>query len=212
MADRPTEVARAAPLVRAALAEHAQLSARLADEQLVAQVAAVGERLLAAFGEGRKVVLFGNGGSAADAAHLAAEFVGRCTRDRPALPAVHLGDSTAGLTAVANDFGYGHVFERGVQAFVGPGDVVIGMTTSGRSENVLRGLAEAGRLGAVTVVMCGADDADLRPTVTHCLAVPSRSTPRVQEVHLLWGHLWAELVDSTFADQPGDGAPGADAV
>src|SRR5829696_3491402 len=167
MADRPKEGARAAPLVRAALADHAQLSARLTDEHLVAEVAAVGEGLVAAFGEGRKVVLFGNGGSAADAAHLAA-------------------------------------------AFVGPGDVVIGMTTSGRSENVLRGLAEAGRRGAVTVAMCGADDADLRPTVTHCLAVPSSSTPRVQEVHLLWGHLWAELVDWTLADQAADEASGTD--
>ena len=197
MADGPAQA-----LVRAALAEHAQLSARLGDDRLVAQVVAVGETLVAAYSEGRKVVLFGNGGSAADAAHLAAEFVGRCTRDRPALPAVHLGDSTAGITAVANDFGYAHVFERGVQAFVAPGDVVIGMTTSGRSENVLRGLAEAGRRGAVTVAMCGEDDADLRPTVTHCLAVPSRSTPRVQEVHLLWGHVWAELVESSLLGQP----------
>jgi D-sedoheptulose 7-phosphate isomerase len=189
--------------VRAALAEHAELAARLSDERLAAQVVAVGETLVAAYGQGRKVVLFGNGGSAADAAHLAAEFVGRCTRDRPALPAVHLGDSTAGITALANDFGYGHVFERGVQAFVAPGDVVIGMTTSGRSENVLRGLAEAGRRGAATVALCGEHDADLRPAVTHCLAVPSGSTPRVQEVHLLWGHVWAEVVDAALSERPG---------
>ncbi|MEO7980943.1 MAG: SIS domain-containing protein [Sporichthyaceae bacterium] len=183
-------------LVRSALADNAELAARLADDALVAAVATVGDVLVAAFAAGAKLVLFGNGGSAADAAHLAAEFVGRCTRDRRALPAVHLGDSSAGLTAMANDYGYRHVFERGVQAFVRPGDVVIGLTTSGRSENVLRGLAEAARLGAVTVALCGADDSGLRPLVEHCVAVPSTSTARVQETHLLWGHIWAELVES----------------
>jgi len=187
-------------LLRAALAESAELAGRLADPELVEAVAAVGAALVAAFAAGRTLVVFGNGGSSSDAAHLAAEFVGRCTRDRRALPAIHLGDSTAGLTAVANDYGYPSVFERGVQAFVRPGDVVVGLSTGGRSENILRGLAEAGRRGAVTVALCGRYDAELRPLVTHCLAVPTGSTARIQEAHLLWGHVWAEHVEATLGE------------
>ena len=185
--------------VRATLAEHADLATRLSDPALVRAVTAVGDALVTSFAAGHKLVAFGNGGSAADAAHLAAEFVGRCTRDRRALPAISLADSSAGLTSVANDYGFAQVFTRGVQAFVTPGDVVLGMTTSGRSENVLLGLAEARRLGAVTVALCGAYDDELRPAVDHCLAVPSSNTPRVQETHLLWGHLWAELVECSQA-------------
>jgi D-sedoheptulose 7-phosphate isomerase len=189
----------AGALVRATLAEHEDLARRLSDPALVRAVTAVGDALVTSFGAGHKLVAFGNGGSAADAAHLAAEFVGRCTRDRRALPAISLADSSAGITSVANDYGFAHVFTRGVQAFVTAGDVVLGMTTSGRSENVLLGLAEARRLGAVTVALCGAYDEELRPAVDHCLAVPSSNTPRVQETHLLWGHLWAELVECSLA-------------
>jgi len=188
-------------LIRTALTESAELAGRLAADDLVAAVAAVGDALVAAFAAGRTLVVFGNGGSSSDAAHLAAEFVGRCTRDRRALPAIHLGDSTAAITALANDYGYPHVFERGVQAFVREGDVVVGLTTSGRSENVRRGLAEAARLGAVTVAACGAYDAELRPLVTHCLAVPTTTTARIQETHLLWGHVWAELVEATLGEE-----------
>lgn len=201
MADESTERSRGEALVRSALAESAELAGRLADDGLVAAVAAVGEALVAAFAAGRTLVVFGNGGSSSDAAHLAAEFVGRCTRDRRALPAIHLGDSTAGVTAVANDYGYPHVFERGVQAFVRPGDVVLGMTTSGRSENVLRGLAEATKHGAVTVAACGAYDTQLRPLVTHCLAVPTTTVARIQEAHLLWGHVWAEQVEASLGEE-----------
>jgi D-sedoheptulose 7-phosphate isomerase len=186
-------------LVRSTLAEHQEVARALSDPTLVGAVAEVGDVLVECFAAGHKLVAFGNGGSAADAAHLAAEFVGRCTRDRRALPAISLGDSSAGITSVANDFGYAHVFSRGVQAFVAPGDVVLGMTTSGRSENVLRGLAEARLRGAVTVALCGSYDEQLRPAVDHCLAVPSSSTPRIQETHLLWGHLWAELVECSPA-------------
>jgi D-sedoheptulose 7-phosphate isomerase len=186
-------------LVRSTLAEHQEVARALSDPTLVGAVAEVGDVLVECFAAGHKLVAFGNGGSAADAAHLAAEFVGRCTRDRRALPAISLGDSSAGITSVANDFGYAHVFSRGVQAFVAPGDVVLGMTTSGRSENVLQGLAEARLRGAVTVALCGAYDEQLRPAVDHCLAVPSSSTPRIQETHLLWGHLWAELVERSPA-------------
>jgi D-sedoheptulose 7-phosphate isomerase len=186
-------------LVTAALAEHQDLAKLLTDPQLAAQVATVGEVLTAAFRSGRKLVVFGNGGSAADAAHLAAEFVGRCTRDRRPLPAICLSDNTASVTSISNDYGYEHVFARQVEAFVAPGDVVIGMTTSGRSENVILGMQAAERRGAVTVALCGANDEVLRPGAAHCLAVPSGNTPRVQETHLLWGHMWAELVEQSLA-------------
>ncbi|MEP6761142.1 MAG: SIS domain-containing protein [Sporichthyaceae bacterium] len=112
-----------------------------------------------------------------------------------------LSDNAASVTAIANDFGFEQVFARQVEAFVAPRDVVMGLTTSGRSANVLRGLEAASRLGAVTVALCGADDQALRPVVTHCLAVPSISTPRVQEAHLLWGHMWADLVERSLGDE-----------
>ncbi|MGZ4597100.1 MAG: D-sedoheptulose-7-phosphate isomerase [Actinomycetes bacterium] len=187
--------------VAAVLAEHQALASRLTDPCLVEAVVSVADLLVAAYGAGRKLIVFGNGGSAADAAHLAAEFVGRCARDRRALPAICLSDNTASVTSIANDFGYEQLFARQVQAFVAPGDVVIGLTTSGRSANVLLGLEEARRFGAVTVGLCGTHDATLRPVVEHCLAVPSQNTARVQETHLLWGHVWAELVEQSLGAQ-----------
>jgi D-sedoheptulose 7-phosphate isomerase len=192
---------RYADLVEQALREHSDLAVRLTGPALVDGVATVAGTLVDAFEAGRSLVVFGNGGSAADAGHLAAEFVGRCTRDREALPALCLSDNAAALTAIANDFGYEQVFSRQVAAFVAPGDVVMGMTTSGQSANVLRGLETARDLGAVTIALCGADDTALRQLATHCLAVPSSSTPRVQEVHLLWGHIWAELVERSLGSE-----------
>lgn len=184
--------------VRDALDEHCRLGQALADRRLVTAVAAVADLLVAAYADGATMLVFGNGGSSAGAAHLAAELVGRCSRDRRPLPAVNLGDSTVAVTSIANDYGFDQVFARQVRAFARPGDVAIGLTTSGRSANVLLGLAAARELGAVTVALCGADDEHLAPLADHCLAVPSRSTARVQEAHLLWGHMWADAVERSL--------------
>lgn len=185
-------------LVLGRLEEHRALAEQLLDPALVSAVTAVGELLVASFRGGGKLLLFGNGGSASDAQHIAAEFVGRCTRDRRPLPAVSLADGPATVTAIANDYGYDQVFARQVEALARPGDVAVGLSTSGRSANVLSGLERAGALGVETVALSGADDAMMRTAAKHCLAVPSQVAGRVQETHLLWGHVWAELVEQSL--------------
>jgi D-sedoheptulose 7-phosphate isomerase len=188
----------AAAMVRASVAENLALARELADPQLVKAVAVVAELLVDTYARGGKMLVFGNGGSATDAAHLAAELVGRCNRDRRALPAINLADNSAAVTAIANDYGYEQVFARQVCAFAVAGDVVIGLTTSGHSRNVVLGL-EAGRtMGAVTIALCGAHDDALMAVADHCLAVPSTSTGRIQETHLLWGHVWADAVERSL--------------
>jgi D-sedoheptulose 7-phosphate isomerase len=188
----------AASIVRDALAEHGALAQKLSEPELMSAVATVAELLVDTYARGGKLLVFGNGGSAADAAHLAAEMVGRCNRDRRALPAINLSDNTAAVTAIANDYGYEQVFVRQVQAFATDGDVVIGLTASGHSRNIILGLEAARTLGAVTVALCGAYDDVLLAVADHCLAVPSTSTGRVQETHLLWAHIWADAVERSL--------------
>ena len=189
-------MADGADLVRTRLEEHAALAAALLQPALVAAVAEVGDSLVATFRQGGKLLLMGNGGSAADAQHIAAEFVGRCTREGRALPALALADSSANVTAVSNDYGYEQVFARHIEAFGRPGDLVLGLSTSGRSANVLLGLTRARSLGMQTVALSGAADDQMRAAADVCLAVPSESPARIQEVHLVWGHIWAETVDT----------------
>ena len=168
--------------------------ALLADE-LVDALVRVAATLIAAYRRDSKVLLFGNGGSAADAQHIAAELEGRYLHDRPALHALALHTNTSALTAIANDYGYARVFARQVEAAVRPGDVVIGISTSGNSENVLGGVRAARAQGAVTVALTGAGGGRLKNLVDHCLAVPSAETPRIQEAHILIGHILCELVE-----------------
>lgn len=191
----------ATAIVIDALKENSALAEQLTDVALVSAVARVAELLVDTYARGAKMLVFGNGGSAAGAAHFAAELVGRCIRDRRPLPAINLSDNSAAVTAIANDYGYEQVFARQVCAFATAGDVVIGFTTSGHSRNVVLGLEAARSLGAVTVALCGANDDALLAVADHCLAVPSTSTGRVQETHLLWGHVWADAVERSI-DEP----------
>jgi D-sedoheptulose 7-phosphate isomerase len=168
--------------------------ALLADE-LVDALVRVADLLIAAYRRDGKVLLFGNGGSAADAQHIAAELEGRYLHDRPALHALALHTNTSALTAIANDYGYARVFARQVEAAVRPGDVVIGLSTSGNSENIIEGVRAARAQGAVTVALTGAGGGRLKSLADHCLAVPSAETPRIQEAHILIGHILCELVE-----------------
>lgn len=147
-----------------------------------------------AVGGGRRLLLFGNGGSAADADHLAAEFVGRCVRDSPPWPAIALTTSPGVLTALANDYGYENVFSRQVAALAGPGDVVIGMTTSGSSANVLSGLRTAHDAGAQSLALVGRAGL-VEPVADLEVRVPAESTARIQEMHKLVGHFWATTIE-----------------
>jgi D-sedoheptulose 7-phosphate isomerase len=195
--DRAAVVAR---LHGRARADWATLAVALSDADLVAAVDRAGEAVLDCLDAGHKVLVVGNGGSAAMASHVAAEFAGRCVRDRRPLPAMSLAESATALTAVANDYGFDEVFSRAVAAHGRAGDVLVAMTTSGRSANVLAALRAARRSGLVTVALTGRSGGDaLAGCADHVLAVPSDHTPRIQEVHLVWTHGWCEAVDEAWA-------------
>jgi D-sedoheptulose 7-phosphate isomerase len=179
------------------LAEHLELAGRI--DGLLPQVDAVAARLIEAFSGDGRVFTCGNGGSAADAQHLAGELVGRYKRERRPLPATALSVDPSVVTCIGNDYSFEDVFARQVQALARAGDVVIGFTTSGRSENVVRALAAARELGATTVLFGGGEG---RPALDHAdlvLLVPSSATARVQEMHLLLLHLVIEQVDAWAA-------------
>ena len=164
-------------------------------ECLDALVGAI-EEVARALKAGGKILLFGNGGSAADAQHLAAEFVNRYAMERPPLPAIALTTDTSALTAIANDYGTLELFAKQVRALGRAGDVAIALSTSGKSANVLRALEVCRELGIHTIGLTGGDGGPLAKMVDHCLCVSSTSaTPRIQEVHILLGHIMCEMID-----------------
>lgn len=147
---------------------------------------------------GGKILIFGNGGSAADAQHIAAELVGRYKVDRKGLPAIALTTDSSVITSVANDFGFKNVFDRQVEAYANKDDVAIGISTSGSSENVINALKLASKLKCKTIGLSGQDDEILGQICDINLAVPSKDTPRIQEMHILIGHTICHLIDSNF--------------
>jgi D-sedoheptulose 7-phosphate isomerase len=161
------------------------------------------DRMCAAFAAGGRVYTFGNGGSAADAQHLAAELIGRYLRDRRPLPAVALTVDPSVLTCISNDYDFDEVFERQVEALATRGDLVIGFTTSGRSPNVIAGLAAARRNRATTVLFSAGDGGPAKEHADVALLVPSTVTARIQEMHLLLLHLLSEGVDAWAAGESG---------
>jgi D-sedoheptulose 7-phosphate isomerase len=152
-----------------------------------------GKIIVAGLEAGRKVLAFGNGGSASQASHLAGELLGRYSRNRRPYPGIALIGDAGVLTCIANDFGYQALFERQIEGLAQAGDIAIGFSTSGKSPNVLAGLVAAHRLGAVTIALTGA--AGLAGEADHVLAVPSSTTAHIQEVHLMILHLWCELLE-----------------
>lgn len=148
-----------------------------------------------AFRNGRKVLLFGNGGSATDAAHIAAEFVGRYHRDRMPLPAIALTTDIAAITCIANDYGYEELFARQIRAHGQKGDVAIAISTSGNSPNVLKGVEAARAIGLTTIAWTGGSGGKLAGMVDHPFVVPSKVTARIQESHITLGHVLCELIE-----------------
>lgn len=184
---------------RAQLAESARLKLWLAEN--LADRLAIAARLVAeALRRGNKVMFCGNGGSAADSQHLAAELVGRYRRNRPGLAALALTVDTSALTAIGNDFGFEEVFSRQVEALGQPGDVLVAISTSGRSPNVLRAVDAARALGLKTVGLVGRDGGQLAGLVDLALVVPSEDTARIQECHITLGHILCDLVEGELAD------------
>jgi D-sedoheptulose 7-phosphate isomerase len=172
--------------------------------QLLPVLAEVGDRVCAALDAGGRVYTFGNGGSAADAQHLAGELIGRYKRNRRPLPAVALSVDPSVLTCIANDYAYEDVFGRQVEALVGPRDVVIAFSTSGESANVVRGLTAARQIRATTVLFTGGEGGTARQQADLALVVPSTTTARIQEMHVLLLHLLSERIDVWAAG--GEGA------
>ena len=186
---------RISELIQASIATKQKL---LQDTALVSTMAEVSKIIVEALRQGNKILLCGNGGSAADAQHIAAEFVGRFAFDRPALPALALSVNSSCVTAIGNDYGFDIVFSRQIEALGKNGDVVIGISTSGNSANVLQAMSTSRRLGIRTVAFTGCAGGKLRSEVDFCLSAPSNETPRIQECHILIGHIISELVEHTI--------------
>jgi D-sedoheptulose 7-phosphate isomerase len=178
------------------------LSAMLADHALLARVEAAAESCITALNNSGKILLAGNGGSAADAQHIAGEFVGRFAFDRPSLPAIALTTDTSILTAIGNDYGYDMLFVRQVQAHARKGDIFICYSTSGQSPSVISALQEAKKRGVVCIGMTGNRGGPMQESCDHYLDVPSSETPTIQEGHAVLGHILCGLVERAIFGAP----------
>ena len=166
-----------------------------ADENAAAQIEKIVGLCCQALRTGNKILFAGNGGSAADAQHLAGELVSRFNFDRPGLAALALTTDSSVLTAIGNDYGYDQVFARQLNAVGVAGDVFFGISTSGRSPNILNALCQARRKGLITVGLTGKDGGDMPPLCDYCLSVPSSETPKIQEGHIMLGHMICGLIE-----------------
>jgi len=183
--------------VESSLAEHRIVVDSI--RQLAPVVAKLGLEMGERLRNGGKILWMGNGGSAADSQHLAAEIVGRFVKERRGLPSIALTTDTSILTAVGNDYGYEAIFSRQVEALCSPADVVVGISTSGNSPNVIQGILAAKTIGAFTVGMVGGNGGELARLCDVLLTIPSKTTARVQECHILLGHILCECIDAQFA-------------
>jgi D-sedoheptulose 7-phosphate isomerase len=170
----------------------------MADDALLTSVAEAAEATAHALLGGGKLMVAGNGGSAADAQHLVAEFVSRLVRDRPAMRAIALTVDSSILTAIANDYGFEHCFERQIEALGQKGDVFLGISTSGNSPNVLRALELSRSLGITTIGYLGSDGGKMAPLCDYCIIIPSTVTMKIQECHLALEHVFCLLVESIY--------------
>lgn len=187
--------------IRSQLEESIATKARLlADTTILLEIGRIAQACVDTYKNGGKILLAGNGGSAADAQHIAAEFVARFALDRPGLPALSLSTDTSMLTAIANDYGYEHLFRRQVQASGVRGDLFIGISTSGRSKNVLAAIEECKNRGITTVGLTGADARGML-ACDYCITVPSNETPRIQEAHITIGHIICSAVEQALFGQ-----------
>ena len=196
-----------AQAMSASIAAHIEASMATKQRVLGGDTAVLGEIaaiVIEALRRGNKVLFFGNGGSAADSQHLAAELIGRYRRERAALPALALTTDSSILTALANDYSYDVVFSRQLQAFGRAGDVALGITTSGNSANVLRAMETARSLGMKTIGFTGESGGKLKDLVDVCFCVPSRETSHIQEMHITVGHAVCEMIERELFENQND--------
>ena len=182
--------------ILSAFQESAQVKLQfIQNEENVGKIMEVAKRILAAYRKGNKVLLFGNGGSACDASHLAAELVNRYKKDREGLPAIALATDMAVVTSISNDYDYTDLFSRQISALGGKGDIAIAISTSGNSPNVLKAVEVAKQKGLITIGFAGKDGGKLAGLVDYAFIVPSNNTARIQEAHITLGHLLCELIE-----------------
>ncbi len=184
------------PILKA-IEDHEQALVAVRD-QLVPAIRGVAQCLIECIDSGRTIFWCGNGGSAADAQHIAAELVGRFERDRRAMSSIALTTDTSILTSVGNDYGFDNVFKRQVEALVRPGDVLVGLSTSGNSTNIVRAIEQANGQGAVTVGLLGRDGGQLKNLCRMSIVVPAQNTARIQEMHGLIGHVLCDLIERGY--------------
>lgn len=181
--------------IAALIKEDIRIKERLLKDQ-IDNIKKLADMILETVKKGSKIFVFGNGGSASDSIHIAAELVGRFQKERRALPAIALCSNVAVLTALANDYGFERIFERQIEALGKKGDLVIGISTSGRSKNVIRGILKASKMSMKTVVLTGKTEGDLSRIADLSIRVPSDNTPRIQEAHITICHIACELVEN----------------
>ena len=184
-------------LVIEELSDHQQLIQKVIDS-LTGDIEAACAMITATIKNGNKVLVAGNGGSAADAQHIAAELSGRFVKDRKALPGIALTTDTSAITSIANDYGYAHVFSRQLEAFAQPGDLFIGISTSGNSEGILNAFGSAKKFNCKTLGLSGRDGGKMNGVCELNIIVPSDVTARIQEIHILIGHILCKAVDDLF--------------
>lgn len=177
-------------------------SALLRDKDFISLLMTVGRHMAEALLKSNKIIYFGNGGSAADAQHLAAELTGRYRHDRQGLQGLALTVNASSITAIANDYSYEMVFARQLEALSNPGDVAVGISTSGNSANVLKAIEVGRERGLLTIGMTGRGGGKLRAAVDCCICIPSEDTPRIQESHILIGHILCEVIEEVLALRP----------
>ena len=180
-------------IVEKEIAEHLKVAMTMSS--LTDRVEIAAQFCIDSLQDGGKILIFGNGGSAADAQHISAELVGRYKMDRKGIPAIALTTDTSTITAISNDFGYEYVFERQVEALANKGDVLIGISTSGGSSNVINGLKMASKIGCRSIGFSGSDGGEMNQICDTNLVVPSEDTPRIQEMHIVIGHIICHLIE-----------------
>ncbi len=174
------------------------IDAILSDENLISKIEEISHVMVKAIKNGNKILLAGNGGSAADSQHLAAELVSRLCYDRPAIAAIALTTDTSALTAIGNDYGYKYVFSRQIEAIANKGDIFIAISTSGMSENILLALEVAKNNGVITIGFSNKNGGEMQKSCDYMLNIPSPETPKVQEGHIIIGHIICSLVEETI--------------
>lgn len=185
-----------------AFEESIQVKGKFVDEKNVDKILEVAKIIANAFNEGKKIILFGNGGSSTDASHITAEFVNRFKRERPGLPAIALNTDMAVITSIANDYDFSEIFSKQLKALSVEGDIVIAISTSGNSPNILKAMDVAKRKRLTTVAFTGLKGERFASKATYAFVVPSDNTPRIQETHITIGHVLCQMVEEILFEAP----------